>query len=181
MSMYRQPFWGADQGSVLSPTTTVCTILAFTLANNTTSTSTIVAEYPITNLVDLTIQRPFMDDLTDTEYLIAVRYTDGETVYRYVLYAPSDFAILYPSYQGEKLGPSAVIEVWANPADALITASQDIVFNLNAITLYQQNNSSLCFCSTLTDTGITLIQTVITPQATGPCNPFCDCLELAAG
>ena len=182
MSNYRQPFWDADQGTELVPTKVVCTIEAFSLANDTPTVATIVAEYPITNTTALTIERPFMADLEDTTYLVAVRYTDNDSnVFRYVLYAPDDFAILYPAYAGEKLGASAIIEIWANPAESLILASTDITFNLNAITLYGETNTALCFCSTLTDSALTLEQTVMTPQTTGPCNPFCDCAELAAG
>lgn len=177
-----QQYWGTSPADPLLPSVVECTILAFTLANDTPTTPTIVAEYPITNNIALTIEQPFMDTLEDTTYLIAVRYTDTDgNVFRYILYAPDDFTILYPAYTGQKLGASAIVEIWANPDETLITASQDIVFNLNTLTMYNQSNSTLCYCTVLVDGAITLEQTVMSPQTTGPCNPFCDCLELAAG
>lgn len=182
MNNFRQPFWNAEQPNKFVPSKVVCSITAFTLANDVDTTATIVAEYPITNTTALTLERPFMEDFADTSYLVAVRYVDDAgNVYRYILYAPEDFAILYPTYAGESIGSGAIIEIWANPADALITASADITFNLNAVTLYGQTTTALCFCTTLDDSTLTLEQTVISPQSTGPCNPFCDCAELAAG
>jgi hypothetical protein len=170
----------------LAPSFVTAEITAFTGVNAIDTTSTIVFEYPLTNTAKVSLGQPVMPDLTDTSYLLAVRFQNAadETV-RYVLYNHPDsgFAILYPTYEGQTIFPSAVIEVWANPAETTILASEDIAIKINTLTFYGDtgNSNSNCFCTPLENGAITLVQTTMDPQATGPCNPFCDCLELAAG
>jgi hypothetical protein len=156
----RQDQFLADSADVKRPTFTNITIIAFVLSNSEHAISTIVARYPLTNSAEVTISRPFggMVENPDTTYLIAVAYTDSNGVtYRYVLFdANAEFAILYPVYSGEVLGPSATIEIWANPANTTILSSLDINFSLNTITPYSVSNTPVGFCSSISDSSLTL-------------------------
>lgn len=147
--------------SKLDPSYVEATIPAFTAINSVDTTPTIVLEFPVTNTANVTFRRPLFDGNTDTSYLLAVRYTDaaGET-YRYVLYnnENSGFEILFPDYESQTIGASAIIEVWANPDETTIAASEDLTFVINVLTFYGQSNSTVCFCTQLTNSALTLEQ-----------------------
>lgn len=166
---------------IQNPIPAVATIIAFTLANNEPTVNTIVAEYPLTNTVKLSIERPFNQDNIDSTYLVAVRSLDSDgNVSRYILQRPADLSweILYPDYSGQTLEAGAIIEIWADKDSTLITATADIVFRLNTLAMYDLNYSQ-CYCGNLVGDSLTLDQTVMSPQTTGACNPFCDCAILA--
>jgi len=124
---------------------------AFTLTNDSHATSDIVGELPLENSLPVSIALPFQQAVVnrDTSYQIAIRYIDDEgAVYRYLLFAGNGaFQLQYPTYDGETIGPNATLEIWANPVDTVIAASDDIVFYLNTITPYGVSNPSPCGCT----------------------------------
>lgn len=153
-----QSFAASDQRT---PVYVTATIPSFTAINSVDTTPTIVLEFPLTNTGNVTLRRPLFDDNTDDTYLLAIRYTDdaGET-YRYVLYNPpnAQFEILFPDYESQTIGESAVIEVWANPAETTIASSADLMFVINTITFYNESATNNCFCSPLVGGTLTLAE-----------------------
>lgn len=129
---------GVGVSVVDQPVNTKVTVAAFTLSNGEDSVSTIVGTAALGNTTEVTFARPPMQmvENRDTSYKITVRYqnVNGDT-FRYVLFDGNDaFSLLYEDYSGQTIMPGAVIEVWANPANVTIMASDDLVFWLNTVT-----------------------------------------------
>jgi len=152
------------QANVIRPAYATITISAFVLSNPSDTTSAIAGTASFGNTVPFSIALPFQQNVTnpDTSYMICVRFTTDEGItYRYVLFDANDaFSTTFPDYTGQTIGPSAVIEVWANPDDLTIMSSDDIVFYLNTLTRYGNETYAYCPCYSITPTETTLEPTL---------------------
>lgn len=158
-SAYNIPFANTI-GSVLQPVAVSAHIAAFTVVGPG-GVSSIVDTYPITNTGYITIGQPFggVDDWNpDTTYAVCVSYTENSVTYRYVLFdGNGNVPLNFPVYEGQTLGPSATIEIWSAADTVSISASVALDFTINTLTRYTNNNSPMCFCSTLTGSTLTLV------------------------
>ncbi len=122
---------------------------------------TIRAEYPVGNAVGFSIRRPMPDVVLENEtFGLAVRYSlaTGEVV-RYALFKPLLMdGLLYPDYGGQKLGPSAVIEIWSMPGES--PAASD-GFTLYAGPLKFITSEQFCYQSPPAADSLTLTGTAV--------------------
>lgn len=176
---YAFPF-ARGRGSEARPTRLLATLPAFTYTPSQYQTATILAEYPLTNTGKISIGR-MPDEIADNDtFILAVRYLDSNgDVIRYVLHHPAGINILYPSYDGQTLEASAVLEVWANTQEvsAVLAAAAQIPIN----TLTYAADFTNCYCLRITQNTMTLVAATFDAVETGPCNPFCDCTYLVGG
>lgn len=168
------------RGVETKPTRLLATLPAFTYTPATYQTASILAEYPLTNTGEISIGR-LPDELTDTEtFILAVRYLDENSDgIRYVLHHPAGLSILYPNYDGQTIGASAVLEVWSNTQEVSAILATAVQIPINTLTFASDIRN--CYCLPVTQNTITLAATVFEAVETGPCNPFCDCATLIGG
>jgi len=156
-----QEQYEAVPARVVRPVYTTVTIAAFTLSSPSEETSGIAGTAALGNTENFSIALPFQQnvDNPDTSYVICVRYTDANGItYRYLLFDGNDaFSTTFAEYTGQTIGPNAVIEIWANPANLTVMASDDIVFYINTLTRYGNQNSSFCACYYISPNDVTLI------------------------
>jgi len=172
--------WGQSVSRGAQNTTAI--LPAFVIANVTPTSPIILAEYPITNTSPITIIRPLPDNIdTNTTFILAVRYVNSSNnVVRYVLHRPLGLLdLLYPTYNGQKLGASAVLEIWSAPDSDMAVLTGDATFTLGLLTF--QGQTQLCFCGQVTADVLTLERNETVTVDFGSCNPLCTCLDLAAG
>lgn len=165
---YRQEYLHALPARTAGPLFDVVTVPAFAAANPVSDAPTVVAEYGLNNAIPFSIRRPFMPLLDDDTYAVAVRSVNASGgVSRYVLYQPDAMELLFPAYAGHTLQPSSVIEIWANPDDAVAVASGDLSITSNTATF--ANSCGLCLYLSEVDTTPTPLVPP-TPVTTGDCD-----------
>jgi len=164
----------------VQPVLVSVTIPAFSYANAETIPS-ILAEYPLKNTVAVSIRRPMPSNLLKvTSFALAVRFQNEDDVtIRYVLHRPAGFyGLLYPSYGGQGLSASAVIEVWSIVGITPAVISTDIVLNTGPYTFQP---AVPFYTGIITPTEVELVPTIFVAMQTGPTNPFADSAMLAEG
>lgn len=172
--------WG--EALIRDAQNTTATIPAFAIANVTDFSPLILAEYPLTNTSPVTIHRPLPDVIEFNEtFILAVRFADSSNnTIRYVLHRPTGITdLLYPTYSGQKIGASAVLEIWSATGSDMAIIEEDAVLTLGLLTF--QGQAQLCFCGQITADALTLTRNSAVTLPYGDCNPLCTCLDLAAG
>jgi len=122
------------------------------------SVPTLRAEYPLENTIAFTIRRPMPDEVTENDtFGLAVRYTlsTGQIV-RYALYKPYLMnGLLYPAYAGQKLGPSAILELWSMPGESAMESATGFTLYAGPLTMIQPNQYMICGPTTPTSQTLT--------------------------
>lgn len=122
------------------------------------ATPTLRVEYPIENEGAFTIRRPMPEEVTDNgTFGLAVRYTvtTGEVV-RYVLFKPLTMdGLLFPTYTGQKLGPSAILELWSMPGESEMVSTAGFTIYAGPLTLIQPSQYMICGPTTPTSQTLT--------------------------
>lgn len=123
--------------------------------------ATILAEYPLENPTAVSIRLPLQDAVTENEtFGLCARYTEGSTTFRYVLYKPAWYdGILFPEYTGQKLGPSATLEVWALANITPAAIDEDIEVTIGPLIF--QTPGQIATCGQIQGETTTLTATVI--------------------
>ena len=115
---------------------TKVTLPAFAYNNGEPDFPVLLATAPLDNTTATTITLPLPVELTENEtFALAIRFTlDGNTV-RYLLHKPQSLdGLLYATYQGQAIHPSAVFEIWANPAEDAIELFEAVELQLGDFT-----------------------------------------------
>ena len=136
------------------------TIPAFSYAHGFT-VAAIVAYYEMANTDAITIRRPLDDAVLENEtFALCCSYTeDGET-FRYVLTKPVWFdGVLFPDYEGQKLGAACKIEVWSLDDLSPAVSTEDIVIYVGPLTF--QGPGQIAVCGQITGNSETLTAVVI--------------------
>lgn len=148
------------EGVYIQPQFNTVTILEFSYAH-AHAVATILAEYPLDNTAAVSIRLPLQEAVEEDEtFGLCVRYTENSTTFRYVLHKPAWYdGILFPEYTGQKLGPSATLEVWAlaNISPAEIT--EDIELTIGPLVF--QTPGQIATCGQIQGESTTLTATVI--------------------
>ena len=128
---------------------------------HTETVATILAEYPLENTSAVSIRLPLPQAVTENEtFGLCARYTEGSTTFRYVLHKPAWYdGILFPEYTGQKLGPSATLEVWALANITPAEIDEDIELTVGPLVL--QSPGQIATCGQIQGETTTLTATVI--------------------
>lgn len=128
---------------------------------HTETVATILAEYPLENTSAVSIRLPLPQAVTENEtFGLCARYTEGSTTFRYVLHKPAWYdGILFPEYTGQKLGPSATLEVWALANISPAAIDEDIELTVGPLIF--QTPGQIATCGQLQGESTTLTATVI--------------------
>jgi len=113
----------------------------FSHTNDVVGVSGLLADYALSNTGYLSVILPLLSTITANDtFCLAVRYTNaaGDTV-RYVLHKPYGVTLLFPTYEGQTIGPSAVFEIWSNPAEATAAADEDLHITLGELTVHSSS------------------------------------------
>lgn len=174
--MKRQNFDKFGNPTIIQPERVQMIIPAFTLSASVwAGASVVLAEYEIGNDYYFSFKKPV--PVFGENFVAAVRWHEGDdtTIRRFKFWAdPDDLDVLYyPIYAGEKVGLSAVIEIWSVNTASMPTLDDDETLETSVLTFPSIQTQS-CGC-TVPSSIITLTQTdpsVLPPGAY--CNPFCD-------
>ena len=147
-------------GTYIQPAFNTLVIPEFSYTNSYI-VSAILAEYAVGNSSAFSIRLPLEDNVVDAEsFALCARYTENGQTYRYVLHKPAWFGgILFPAYTGQKLGPSAYLEIWS--LDDLTPAEVDGDINLRTGPLTFQAPGQIATCGQIQGTTTTLAATII--------------------
>jgi len=104
-----------EPGTVIGPTQPTVVLAARTVENPDIGAPSLLQEMALSNAGRLSFDLPIGDPHNrPTTYQLAVRSTNPYgVVERYILVPPVDGAILWPTYAGQTIYPSAVIELWS--------------------------------------------------------------------
>jgi len=129
--------------------------------DNASVVSTILAEYPLENTDAISIRLPISDAAVDADsFALCARYTENSVTVRYVLTKPTWFGnILFPQYTGQKLGPSAVVEVWSLDDTTPAVCDEDIELTVGPLVF--QTAGQIAVCGQIQADTTTLTPTVI--------------------
>ena len=147
-------------GTVRVPQFGEVTIPAFSFAHNYT-VAAIIAYYVLSNADSITIRRPLDDAVVENEtFALCCSYTEDSQTFRYVLTKPVWFdGILFPDYEGQKLGAACKIEVWSLDDLSPAVATEDIVISVGPLTF--QGPGQIATCGQITSDSETLTAVVI--------------------
>lgn len=147
-------------GQYIQPQLNTVVIEAFSYTHAYT-VAAIIAEYPLENTVEVSVRLPLPDVVADNEtFALCARYTEGSTTFRYVLYKPDWFdGILFPAYSGQKLGISAVLEIWSLDDISPAVADEDIELTVGPLNF--QTPGQIATCGQIQGTTTTLTGTVV--------------------
>lgn len=147
-------------GQYIQPQFNTAVIEAFSYTHVYT-VAAIIAEYPLENEDAISIRLPLPDVVADNEtFALCTRYTTATATVRYVLYKPNWFdGILFPAYTGQKLGASAVLEIWSLDDISPAVADEDIELTIGPLNF--QTPGQIATCGQLQGTTTTLTATVI--------------------
>lgn len=175
-----RPIMRAERVPVVAPLTTTAQIAAFSLTNDESSVSTILAEYPLLNAENITLGIPLNRDFKKyNTFFVAVRFLNANNdIVRYVLHRPNeDVNLFFPDYASQPIGAAAILEIWANPTDTIVSTNGKVLsIVINDYTYYTGNDTR--YIPTMTAPTITLTPTVFVATPSGPSNPFADNAEL---
>lgn len=132
--------------------------------------SDMVAQFDIGNEFWFSLKlpiRPFGEN-----FILAIRWSEDGVAYRFKLWDDEDAVLFYPVYAGERIGPSAVLEIWTVDSDAapVLSANQTLLTSFLAF-----STSSCCSCCDNPDVQQLLVlsePSVLPPYAY--CNPMCN-------
>lgn len=148
------------------PTRTKLIVPVFEVAVDWNDISELLLRYPIENDLALSIKLPVRE--VNATFILAIAWADDDDQFRYVFW-PGD-TLLFPTYNGERIGASAYIEVWS-AAD--ITAANDSTITLEASWLNIPDDSQGFIPATLPDIQQILVSEDFTTLAAGAeGNPF---------
>lgn len=156
-------FINAQQVGVVAPfTPTFLEVIlgAFSYAHSDVI-PTLRAEFPFENDGPFTIRRPVPAEITENgSFGLAVRYlADNGDLIRYALFKPYLMdGLLYPDYEGQKLGASAILELWSMPGESPIAADG---FTLYAGPLKFLTSGQFCYCGPIAADTTTLTGTAV--------------------
>lgn len=147
-------------GTVRAPQFGEVTIPAFSYTHSYT-VAAVIAYYEMANIDSITIRRPLDDAVVENEtFALCCSYTENSQTFRYVLTKPDWFdGILYPTYEGQKLGAACKIEVWSLDNLSPAVASEDIVIYVGPLTF--QGPGQIATCGQITANTETLTAVVI--------------------
>ena len=147
-------------GQYIQPQFNTAVIEAFSYTNAYT-VAAILAEYPLENEDAISIRLPLPDVVVDNEtFALCARYTTATATVRYVLYKPTWFdGILFPAYTGQKLGASAVLEIWSLDDITPAVADEDIELTIGPLNF--QTPGQIATCGPIEGTTTTLTATVL--------------------
>lgn len=154
---------GVQRASLLLP--------AFTLDIPTwAGASIILAEYPIGNANWFSIKENIEE--FGSNFVPAVRYSEDDYVIRYKFWEDVEEVLYYPVYNGEKLGPSAVLEIWSVNTEEAPTLAENQVLETSVL-LFPPNQTCNACCENPSQQTLLVATepTIIDPGAY--CNPFC--------
>jgi len=135
--------------------------------------SALLAQFPIGNTdYYFSFKLPFT--VFGSNFVPAIRWKLDDTCYRFVFWENSKAVLYYPVYAGERIGLSAVLEIWSiNSSSAPVLTSNTTLYS-SQIVFPEAITSPGCACEN-PDESITLTQqaaSVLPPYAF--CNPFCN-------
>lgn len=135
--------------------------------------SVIIAEYAINNTNNFGIKLPV--DEFGTDFVPAIRWVDGDVVFRFLFFSNDSMVLFYPIYDGEVIGPDAVIEIWSVNSGGAPTLSADEI--LESSVLIFPNNCGVCCAQPSGSQLLTFKEpSIISPYAY--CDPFCVPLQV---
>jgi hypothetical protein len=140
-----------------------------------TGVSRLQAEFPLSNSRNLSLALPI--PAWDPSFVAAVRYVETRGVAtRFMLWVDPNAVVFYPLYNGQTLGPGAVIEIWNNSqTGAYCQLNQSVLLDtswLNAST----NCMSQCGPDPVVQISLAYVPPVNLPY-NSYCNPFCFALS----
>lgn len=171
--MKLQDFRKFRDPNIIQPTRTNIIIPAFILpAPIWAGASTIIAEFELSNSYFLSFKLPIR--AFGSYFVAAVRWSEDSDVYRYKFWEDEDSVLFYPVYNGEKIGLSAVIEIWSvNSAEfPALTSSQTL--QSSVLNFPTEGCGNCCVNPSVEQLLVATIPTSVPPYAY--CNPFCDTL-----
>jgi len=175
--MKLQTFRYFNRPTVIEPARTQIVMPSFTLSVPIwAGASDILAEYPLLNDYSLSLLLPI--DLFGENFIAAVRWlTDDDIWARYILFEHDDAVLNYPLYNGERIGPNAVFEIWSVDSLEAPILDDDYVF-WSSILVFPVGEASNSSCSSVCcNAPSSVITLVVTPPSELPpgsaCNPFC--------
>lgn len=145
-------------------------IPAFLLAPNTwAGASTVLASIPLNNTAYLSLKMPI--DLFGANFVPAIRWYDGVLAKRFKLWENDGELLYYPVYDGERIGPNAVIEIWS--VNTTSAPENDSAVTLESSQfVFPPNPCASCCAQPDQETLLSLV----VPTGLDPytyCNPFC--------
>jgi hypothetical protein len=134
MSSLAQPAYPAAVPlTVVGPLRNSLLLAARSVENPDLVTAQILQEIPILNTQRFTFDYPVGEPWArPTTYQLAVRSVNPAGVLeRYLLVPPTDDAILWPTYAGQTIYPSAVLELWSVPGQTPAAVLSPITLTIN--------------------------------------------------
>jgi hypothetical protein len=177
MSTRIQEFKKFSKGTVIQPERVKLVVPSFTLAaSDWAGASVILAEYPFGNDdYRFSIKTPTKQ--FGTNFIAAIRWVmDGFLVYRFKLWDDEDAVLLYPVYDGERIGLNATLEIWSiNSADEPTLAVDHTFYSSVLVFPDADQGAGSCCCSCeQPEQTITLVASIPSPlPPSAYCNPFC--------
>lgn len=148
-------------------------IPAFTLAIPTwTGASLILAEYPIGNDYYFSFRVPIRQ--FGSHFVPAIRWTVDEVTSRYVLFEHDDAVLYFPAYDGERIGLSAVLEIWSVNSASAPTLSAARTLQISQLVWPNEANCSCCENPSQNQLLSARESSIVDVYAY--CNPFCEVL-----
>jgi len=143
---------------------------AFTLPASTwAGASVILAEYAFNNTVWFSLMMPIGE--FGSNFVPAVRYVNGDMVARYKLWEDVGELLYYPVYDGERLGPNAVVEIWSVNSPLAPMNPANVTFLSSVVNVPEDTCSTCCTNPSETDFLVYQPPQIISPYAA--CDPFC--------
>ena len=111
------------KGQVIEVQNTQLSIPSFSLVAPWVGVSQLIAQFPIGNGGrNISLNLPIR--AWSTSFVAAVRFVStAGYAQRFVLWADPNAVLWYPQYNGELLGPNAIIEIWNNSSSTTPTLS----------------------------------------------------------
>lgn len=136
--------------------------------------STLLAQYNIENTEDFSLRLPI--EAFGENFVLAIRWLiDTDIWARYKLWEDDRAVLNYPVYAGQRIGTSAVLEVWSVDSEESPTLLNDYVFETSVLVYPYGQTSSSCNSCCSNPTSVITLEAVpaeeLPPGAS--CNPFC--------
>lgn len=138
--------------------------------------STLLQEYQISNDYSFSLLLPIA--AFGANFVAAIRWMEETDVYvRYKLFDHEDAVLNYPVYNGERIGPNAVLELWSVDSADAPELEDDYTFYTSRL-VFPSTEASYCgSCCANPSSVITLAATAASELPPGAdCNPFCGTL-----
>lgn len=160
--------------TIIEPQLAQFLLPAFTLAVPAwAGASGILAQYPFNNTTPISLKLPIGS--FGSNFIAAVRWMEQEDIFvRYLLFEHEDAVLYYPLYNGERMQPGAVLEIWSVDSLVAPTLEEDLtLYSSQLIFPIVEQGRCGCCCEneSLITTLVPVEPTVLPPGS--PCNPFC--------